>query len=64
MRLIALALFCGLAMAQKPLPVIFDTDIGDDIDDALALALILQSPELKTAARNLAHRLLEASNSE
>jgi predicted DNA-binding transcriptional regulator YafY len=25
---------------------------------------ILQSPELKTAARNLAHRLLEASNSE
>jgi inosine-uridine nucleoside N-ribohydrolase len=34
-------------MAQaKPVPVIFDTDIGDDIDDALALALALQSPEL------------------
>ena len=32
--------------AQKPIPVIFDTDIGDDIDDALALALALQSPEL------------------
>jgi inosine-uridine nucleoside N-ribohydrolase len=29
-----------------PVPVIFDTDIGDDIDDALALALALQSPEL------------------
>src|SRR5579872_4889279 len=29
-----------------PIPVIFDTDIGDDIDDALALALALQSPEL------------------
>ena len=28
-------------------PVIFDTDIGDDIDDVLALGLILSSPELK-----------------
>jgi purine nucleosidase len=37
----------GLSRAQsKPVPVIFDTDIGDDIDDALALALALQSPEL------------------
>jgi len=36
--------------AQKPLPVIFDTDIGDDIDDALALALALQSPELDIRA--------------
>lgn len=26
--------------------LILDTDIGDDIDDALALALILKSPEL------------------
>jgi inosine-uridine nucleoside N-ribohydrolase len=34
-------LFCLLAI-----PIIFDTDIGDDIDDALALALVLQSPEL------------------
>ena len=35
------------AVAQtKPIPVIFDTDIGDDIDDALALGLALQSPEL------------------
>ena len=30
-----------------PIPVILDTDIGDDIDDAFALALALQSPELK-----------------
>lgn len=36
----------ALVQAQKPIPVIFDTDIGDDIDDALALALALQSPEL------------------
>lgn len=28
-------------------PVIIDTDIGDDIDDAFALALALRSPELK-----------------
>lgn len=31
----------------QPLKVILDTDIGDDIDDALALALILASPELE-----------------
>ena len=35
---------------QKPIPIIFDTDIGDDIDDALALALALQSPELDVRA--------------
>ena len=27
--------------------VLVDTDIGDDIDDALALALVLQSPEIE-----------------
>jgi len=30
--------------------VLLDTDIGDDIDDALALALILQSPEIDLRA--------------
>src|ERR1700722_11837276 len=43
--LMALLLLASLpvAMAQsRPIPVIFDTDIGDDIDDALALALALQ----------------------
>jgi inosine-uridine nucleoside N-ribohydrolase len=39
------------AWPQKPLPspqkVILDTDIGGDIDDAYALALVLSSPELK-----------------
>jgi len=36
--------------AAKPAPVqkvIIDTDIGDDIDDAFALALALRSPELQ-----------------
>ena len=32
--------------AVKPTPVILDTDIGDDIDDTWALALLLKSPEL------------------
>ena len=42
---------------RKKMPVIFDTDIGDDIDDTWALAFLLQSPELDvklvtTAVRN------------
>ena len=46
-----LAVSCGLAMGQtRPIPVLFDTDIGDDIDDALALGLALQSPELDVRA--------------
>ncbi len=35
------------AAAAVPQLVIIDTDIGDDIDDAYALALALRSPELK-----------------
>jgi purine nucleosidase len=33
--------------ADKPQLVIIDTDIGDDIDDAFAVALALRSPELR-----------------
>jgi purine nucleosidase len=33
--------------ASGPQKVIIDTDIGDDVDDAFAVALALQSPELK-----------------
>jgi inosine-uridine nucleoside N-ribohydrolase len=32
---------------EKPQLVILDTDIGDDIDDAFALALALRSPEMR-----------------
>jgi inosine-uridine nucleoside N-ribohydrolase len=32
--------------ALPPLPVILDTDIGDDIDDTWALGFLLKSPEL------------------
>jgi purine nucleosidase len=35
---------------QEPVPIILDTDIGGDIDDALALALALQSPEIDVRA--------------
>jgi inosine-uridine nucleoside N-ribohydrolase len=37
-------LFSGAAMAEK---VVVDLDIGDDIDDAFALAFTLASPELE-----------------
>ena len=52
-------LLLGLALATQPaagaetkptqlapIPVILDTDIGDDIDDTWALGLLLKSPEL------------------
>ena len=47
--MLACVIFAALLAAaeERPLPVFLDTDIGDDIDDALALALALQSPELK-----------------
>ncbi len=52
---LALALpLAALGQAQAPAPagkrgekVIIDTDIGDDIDDAFALALALRSPEVE-----------------
>lgn len=44
---IFLALWGPAGFGAEPVPVIFDTDIGTDIDDAYALAQILHSPELK-----------------
>lgn len=38
---------CRGAAFPEPQLAILDTDIGDDIDDAFALALALRSPELK-----------------
>jgi purine nucleosidase len=35
-----------VALAE-PIKVIFDTDIGDDVDDAFALALLVSRPEVK-----------------
>jgi inosine-uridine nucleoside N-ribohydrolase len=50
-KLLALLLLAGLsASAQARIPIILDTDIGDSIDDALALAFALHSPELDVRA--------------
>lgn len=41
MRTLAAALFFPIALlAADPVPLIFDTDMGNDVDDALALAII------------------------
>jgi purine nucleosidase len=39
----------SLSAAEAPpkIPILFDTDIGTDVDDAFALALILRSPEFE-----------------
>ena len=37
----------SLPAAASKVPIILDTDIGSDIDDAFALALIINSPELE-----------------
>ena len=51
MRALLLCLLLGLACAGMPAnsatPVIFDTDIGTDIDDAYALAALIHRPELE-----------------
>ncbi len=36
----ALLVFAAILSAADPVPLIFDTDIGNDVDDALALAVI------------------------
>jgi len=38
------------AAVPRPIPIILDTDIGGDIDDAFALGLVLASPELDLRA--------------
>jgi len=50
---LALCLWPAISRAQdQPTPaapekIIIDTDIGDDVDDAFALALAVRSPELE-----------------
>jgi len=45
--LLAALLLPVTARCAESIPVLFDTDIGGDIDDAYALVQILRSPELK-----------------
>jgi len=42
-----LASGAGWAQGRTPEKIIIDTDIGDDVDDAFALALAVRSPELQ-----------------
>jgi len=49
-RLMLLVVLCVTASAQAKIPIILDTDIGDSIDDAMALAFALRSPELDVRA--------------
>ena len=44
--LVWLAVSASPAVPAAPIPVVFDTDIGGDIDDTWALSLLLRSPEL------------------
>lgn len=44
---VCLSLVLLVAARAEPIPIIFDTDIGTDVDDVYALAHILHSPELK-----------------
>ena len=44
--LVLVLLAASAAAAPRRIPVIIDTDIGDDIDDTWALVLALRSPEL------------------
>jgi hypothetical protein len=45
--LLAASLHAQMVSSVKPLPekIIIDTDIGDDVDDAFAVALALRSPD-------------------
>lgn len=49
----------NLLAAGEKQKVILDTDLGGDIDDAYALALILSSPELDLIGITLDHGLTE-----
>ena len=48
--LLLVAVTVRAAAPLRPIPIVLDTDIGSDIDDAFALALIFNSPELDLRA--------------
>ena len=45
--ILCLCFWCTTSAAFAQQKVIIDTDIGDDVDDAFALALAVKSPELQ-----------------
>ena len=54
----AILLF-GCTAAPKPIPVIFDTDMGNDIDDALALQMLGRKPELRVTGVDILPQAVE-----
>ena len=46
LTLVALAAFASPSVAADKIPVLIDTDIGSDVDDAFALTLAVASPEI------------------
>jgi len=59
--LLMVLLLLGSAVGQSPrIPILFDTDIGDDIDDAFAVAWALRSPELQILGITTTFRDTEA----
>jgi len=51
----AITLSSHLMAASKPIPLILDTDIGTDVDDAYALVLAARSPRLDLRAVTTAY---------
>jgi inosine-uridine nucleoside N-ribohydrolase len=47
---LVLCLAFSLQATERPIPVIFDTDIGTDADDAYALVLAARSPQIDLRA--------------
>ena len=59
-----LVLAAAPLVAQTPVPVILDTDIGDDIDDTWALAYLLRSPEVDLKTRTCRLTKNRATNAQ
>src|ERR1041384_6492330 len=60
MRKIFLALALAVAALAQPVPVVFDTDMGNDVDDALALA-VLHALESRGECRLIAVKITKAN---
>ncbi len=45
----AIVLLLGWSVVAKPIPVILDTDTGNDIDDTFAIALLIRNPAFDVA---------------
>jgi inosine-uridine nucleoside N-ribohydrolase len=57
--MLVILLVVPLQAAPAPQKILFDCDLGGDIDDAFALALILTSPEFEVLGITLDHGLTE-----